>query len=102
MNRASPPLLPGGYVVCVDFEDLENRVPLRDGMKVVIERTKFGGHMREWSVKEVEIYGDRNEFHPRSDNPAHKPIVVPKDFQSDDGVEVRILALVRSIVYEEP
>jgi len=99
MNKAKPPMLEGGYVLCVDFEDLENQVPLRDGMKVVIERTKLGGQLREWSVKEVELYEDRIEFHPRSDNPRHKPIVVPRDFQPDDGTEVKILALVRSVHY---
>ncbi|KLK91394.1 hypothetical protein AA309_20035 [Microvirga vignae] len=99
MNKARPPMLEGGFVLCVDFEDLENQVPLRDGMKVVVERTKFGGQMREWSVKEIELYEDRIEFHPRSDNPKHKPIVVPRDFQPDDGNEVRILALVRSVHY---
>jgi len=99
MNKAKPPMLEGGYVLCVDFDDLENRVPLRDGMKVVVERTKLGGQLREWSVKEVELYEDRVEFHPRSDNPHHKPIVVPRNYEPEDGTEVRILALVRSVHY---
>ncbi|WP_262027117.1 helix-turn-helix transcriptional regulator [Microvirga sp. Mcv34] len=99
MNKAKPPMFEGGYVLCVDYEDLENRVPLRDGMKVVIERTKDGGQLREWSVKEVELYEDRVEFHPRSDNPKHRAIVVPRDFQPDDGTEVKILGLVRSVHY---
>lgn len=99
MNKAKPPMFEGGYVLCVDYEDLDNRVPLRDGMKVVVERTKDSGQLREWSVKEVELYEDRVEFHPRSDNPKHKPIVVPRDFQPDDGTEVKILALVRSVHY---
>nr|WP_246389306.1 S24 family peptidase [Microvirga mediterraneensis] len=99
MNKARPPMLEGGYLLCVDYEDLEGRVPLRDGMKVVIERTKDAGHLREWSVKEVELYEDRVEFHPRSDNPKHKPIVVRRDFQPDDGTEVKVLALVNSVHY---
>jgi SOS-response transcriptional repressor LexA len=99
MNRAKPPMFEGGYVLCVDYEDLENRVPLRDGMKVVVERTKDGGQLREWSVKEVEIYEDRIEFHPRSDNPKHKAIVVPRDFEPEDGTEVKVLGLVRSVHY---
>jgi SOS-response transcriptional repressor LexA len=99
MNKAKPPMFEGGYVLCVDYEDLENRVPLRDGMKVVVERTKDGGQLREWSVKEVELYEDRIEFHPRSDNPKHKAIVVPREFQTDDGTEVKILGLVRSVHY---
>jgi SOS-response transcriptional repressor LexA len=99
MNKARPPMLEGGFVLCVDFDDLENQVPLRDGMKVVVERTKFGGQMREWSVKEVELYEDRIEFHPRSDNPAHKPIIVRRDFEPEDGSEVKVLALVRTVLY---
>ena len=99
MNKARPPMLEGGYLLCVDYEDLEGRVPLRDGMKVVVERTKDAGHLREWSVKEVELYEDRVEFHPRSDNPKHKPIIVQRDFQPDDGTEVKILALVNSVHY---
>jgi SOS-response transcriptional repressor LexA len=99
MNKARPPMLEGGYLLCVDYEDLEGRVPLRDGMKVVVERTKDAGQLREWSVKEVELYEDRVEFHPRSDNPKHKPIVVQRDFQPDDGTEVKILALVNSVHY---
>jgi len=101
MNRATPPLLPGGYVLCVDYDDLENTVPLRDGMKVVIERSKFDGQMREWSVKEVQVFEDRNEFHPRSDNPKHKPIIVPRNHQPDDGTEVKILGIVRGVFYPE-
>lgn len=101
MNRAKPPMLDGGYVLCVDFEDIDNRVILQDGMKVVVERTRDGGLLREWSVKEVEQFEDRIEFHPRSDNPRHKPIVVSRDFQTDEGTEVRILALVRSVFYPD-
>lgn len=100
MNKAQPPILPGGYVLCIDYEDLDNCVPIRDGMKVVVERTRLGGRMREWSVKEVEIYEDRNEFHPRSDNPRHKPIIVPREYEADNAEEVKILAIVRGVFYE--
>lgn len=101
MNRLEPrPILAGDRIVCIDFEDLDNQVPLRDGMIVVVERTRDGGLLREWSVKQLEFYEDRVEFHPRSSNPKHRPIVVPRDNQADDGKEVRILALVRRIVNE--
>lgn len=103
MNRLQPrQILPGDKVICVDFNDLNGRVPLRDGMTVVVERTRDGGHLREWSIKQLEIYEDRMEFHPRSSNPRHKPIVVPVDYQADDGETFRILALVRRISNEIP
>lgn len=99
MNRATPPIMPGGYLLCVDFADLKGSTPLRDGMKIVVERSKYSGEVREWSVKEVELYQDRIEFHPRSDNPIHKPIVVMRNQDNDDGVEIRILAIVKSVYY---
>lgn len=103
MNRLAPrPIFAGDKIICVDFEDLDGRVPLRDGMIVVVERTRDGGHLREWSVKQLELYTDRMEFHPRSTNPKHKPIVIPLDEDADDGKTVRILALVRQITNEIP
>ena len=91
------PILPGDRVVTIDFDDLEGRLPLQDDMVVVVEQVRDGGHLREWSVKQLEIHDDRFEFHPRSTNPRHKPIVVKRDLKSDDGRSVRILALVRGI-----
>ncbi|MBX9876353.1 MAG: peptidase S24 [Beijerinckiaceae bacterium] len=103
MNRLHPrPILPGDRIICVDFDDLGGRVPIRDGMVVVVEQTADGGHLREWSVKQIELYEDRIEYHPRSTNPAHKPIVVPRDAEADDGRTVRILALVRRITNNVP
>ncbi|WP_342593556.1 hypothetical protein [Rhizobium leguminosarum] len=32
-------------------------------------RTRDSGHFREWSVKQLELFGDRAELHPRSTNP---------------------------------
>lgn len=103
MNRLEPrPILPGDKLICVDFEDLAGRVPLRDRMTVVVERTRDGGHLREWSVKQLELYTDRMEFHPRSTNPRHKPIIVPLNEDADDGETARILALVRRVSNEIP
>jgi transcriptional regulator with XRE-family HTH domain len=99
MNRLAPrPILPGDRVVGFAYEDIADQVPLRDGMVVVVQRTSAGGHMREWSVKQLEIYEDRVEFHPRSSNPNHKPIIVPRDAFADEGTEVEIIAIVRQIV----
>ncbi len=103
MNALKPrPILPGDRVVCVSYEDVAHRVVIRDGMTVVVQRTRDGGHTREWSVKQVELYEDRTEFHPRSSNPRHKPIVVTRDVEADDGTQVEIIALVRRIVNDVP
>ncbi|MCY1557506.1 hypothetical protein D9M68_943600 [compost metagenome] len=71
-------------------------------MVVVVERTRDGGHTREWSVKQVEFYQDRIEFHPRSTDPKWKPIVVKHEDDQDDGVSVTILALVTQILNTLP
>lgn len=95
MNQAHPPILPGSVLICVDFED--TGLPHVEGMIVVIERTRNGGMTREWSVKEVVVQDGWTEFHPRSSNPKHEPIIVPDDPDPNDGVEVKTLALVRRI-----
>ena len=107
MNNLKPrPMLPGDRAIGVDFHDVEGLLVLRDGMVVVVEQTRDGGHTREWSVKQLEIHEDRYEFHPRSTNQRHKPIIVPKkvvhDPSEDDGRHVRILALVRRITTDLP
>ena len=84
--------------MAVSFEDIANEVVLRDGMVVVVERSKDGGMTREWSVKQLEIYQDRTEFHPRSTNPRHKPIIINRDYSADDGTQVEIIGLARRII----
>lgn len=103
MNALTPrPVLDGDRVVCVAYEDVAHSFPLRDGMVVVVERKQAGGHIREWSVKQLEIYEDRLEFHPRSHNGRHKPIVVQRDLEADDGVSVEIIGMVRRVINEIP
>ncbi|WJR66987.1 helix-turn-helix domain-containing protein [Neorhizobium sp. CSC1952] len=103
MNELKPrPILPGDTVVATAYEDIAGRVVLRDGMVVVVQRTRDGGHMREWSVKQIEIYEDRTEFHPRSSNPKHKPIIVHRQFDTDDGVSVEVIGLVRMVLNTLP
>lgn len=98
MNALKPrPILAGDRIFALDFAALGERAPLRNGMVVVVEQTLHGEHLRERSVKQLEVHEDRYEFHPRSSNPKHKPIVVAHDLQPDDGKTVRILALVRQI-----
>ncbi|HTN60231.1 MAG TPA: XRE family transcriptional regulator [Devosia sp.] len=101
MNDLRPrPILDGDRLVTLSFEDLN--IPIRDGMVVVVERTRDGGHTREWSVKQVEFYQDRIEFHPRSTDPKWKPIVVKHEDDQDNGVQVTILALVTQILNTLP
>jgi hypothetical protein len=98
MNALTPrPIFPGDRVICVAYADIEDRLPLRDGMTVVVERSRDGGMMREWSIKQIELYEDRVEFHPRSLNAKHKPIIIKRDPHSDDGVTVTVIGLVRRI-----
>ncbi len=99
MNDLKPrPILDGDRIVTVSYEDVANQVVLRDGMVVVVERSKDGGQTREWSVKQIEIYQDRTEFHPRSANPRHKPIIINRDYHTDDGVQVEIIGIARRII----
>jgi len=99
MNNLDPrPILPGDRAICVAYADIASEVKLRDGMVVVVQRQRDGGHFREWSIKQIELYEDRTVFAPRSDNPKHKPIVVPKLFNDDGGEEVEVIGIVRRIV----
>ncbi|WP_248309133.1 XRE family transcriptional regulator [Bosea sp. AK1] len=101
MNALKPrPIQDGDRLSALAYEDIADRFPLRDGMIVVVQRTRHGGHEREWSVKQLEIYEDRMEFHPRSTNPRHKPIIIKRDSLADDGVTVEIIAIVRRLVAE--
>lgn len=101
MNALKPrPIQDGDRLSALAYEDIADRYPLRDGMIVVVERTRHGGHEREWSVKQLEIYEDRMEFHPRSTNPRYKPIIIKRDSLADDGVTVEIIAVVRRLVAE--
>ncbi len=99
MNNLLPrPILPGDKAICVAYADIASEVKLRDGMVVVVQRQRDGGHFREWSIKQIEIYEDRTVFAPRSHNAKHKPIVVPRDIDADNGEEVEVIALLRRVV----
>ncbi|KFL31459.1 hypothetical protein JP75_07865 [Devosia riboflavina] len=103
MNELHPrPILPGDRIIGVAYEDVAHQVRIKDGLVVVVERTRDGGHTREWSVKQIELYEDRIEFHPRSSDKSLMPIVVKRDTQADDGVSVEIIALVRSVRNDLP
>lgn len=103
MNDLKPfPIAPGSRAVCVSYEDIASEATLRDGMVVIVQRSRDGGHTREWSIKQVEIYQDRTEFHPRSTNAKHKPIVINRDMHADEGTAVEIIALLRRVVNDFP
>lgn len=99
MNELKPrPILEGDRIVVVSFEDIAHEIVLRDGMVVVVERSRDGGQTREWSVKQLEIYQDRTEFHPRSSNARHKPIIITRDHNADDGTQVEIIGITRRVI----
>jgi hypothetical protein len=99
MNDLKPrPILKGDRVVALDFEGLRNRVALHSGMVVIVQQSLNGGLLVERSVKQLEVYEDRYEFHPRSTLSKYKPIIIPHDMQPEDGREVTILAWARSIL----
>lgn len=101
MNRLEPnPITPGSRVVALRYDEISSRYPLRDGLIVVVQRAREGGHILELSIKQVAWFNDRIEFQPRSSNPAHKPIVVEHDTWEDDGVTVEIVGLVTRIMHE--
>lgn len=103
MNDLKPrPILDGDRIVGVAYEDIANEVPLRDGMTVVVQRSRDGGQFREWSVKQLVLLQGRTEFHPRSTNPRYKPIVVDRDLFADDGSQVEIICIVRRIINDLP
>jgi DNA-binding transcriptional regulator YdaS (Cro superfamily) len=103
MNALEPhPITPGSRIVAVRYDEIASRSPLRDGLVVVVQRSRNGGQERELTVKQVAWFDDRIEFQPRSTNPKHKPIVVEHDSWEDNGVEVAIVGLVRDIIHRLP
>ncbi|WP_448952166.1 hypothetical protein [Labrys neptuniae] len=99
MNALAPvPILPGAQVIGLSYEDIAHRYPIRDGMVAVVERTRDGGHLREWSIKQIEFQDGEILLHPRSTNKSHKPIVVERDAFVDGATEVVIIALVRRVI----
>lgn len=101
MNALKPrPILPGDRVIAVDFED--TGLAVREGMVAIVRQTRAGGQLIEWSIKQVALFDDRIELQPRSTEAKHKPIVVTRDLQADDGRVVEIIGLVRRISNDVP
>lgn len=95
MNAAEPPIPDGSRVICVDFE--QTGQPFLDGMIVVVQRTREGGHLREWSVKEVELHDEEIWFCPRSTNKKHKPIKVLNNPSASEWNSMEVIGLVRDV-----
>lgn len=103
----------GSIIFCVRFQDL-NRPP-RSGEKVLIQRRRDYGSLYETTVKQLIIKTDAIFLEPRSSDPRHKPIILPRNVLDvvegealpriiqpeefhlpDDTEEVAILGLVTS------
>jgi SOS-response transcriptional repressor LexA len=83
----------GDFVIAVDWIEAGLSMETESGSIVVVERILFNGQARELTVKYLEVRADVYLLHPRSSNPKHKSITVPRD-EADDGTEIRIRALV--------
>ncbi|WP_243976901.1 helix-turn-helix domain-containing protein [Methylobacterium sp. E-045] len=98
MDQASPkPISDGDYVIGLSYEGIEGAVTLRSGLNVVVRQTLDNGQSYEETVKELVLSETAAEFHPRSSNPKHKPIIVKRDLTADDGRKVEIRALVQYV-----
>lgn len=95
MNAAQPPIPDGARVICVDFE--QTGQSYLEGMIVVVQRVREGGHLREWSVKEIELHDDEVWFCPRSTNSKHRPIKVLNDPEDDQWNSMEVIGLVRDV-----
>lgn len=100
MDKAG--ILPGMYVLGVDYHDyIERWGPVAPGDFVIVERTRFGGHERELTVKRYWSDGETVELHPMSTNPRWQPIVMEPDAIEVDPagapVSVEIKAIVVSV-----
>lgn len=95
MNQADRPIRDGDFVVCAWFEDTGFSLEDLDGEIVIVQQTIADGQLRERSIKVFCDFPDRVEYQPRSDNPAHKAIVVPKDADPADARRVEVIALHR-------
>lgn len=90
----------GDVVICVD--PWESGADLGTGDVVVVENILNGGHTRELTLKELEISASGHVLNPRSSNPKHRPIPLPRDDDPNDGREVRIVGVVVSVSRKRP
>jgi hypothetical protein len=94
MNALKPKsIMERDIVYCVDW-GATGMSPRTDDI-VVVERTRDGGHLREITLKQVEIRADGTALCPRSTNKLHREIWLPRSYD-DNGVTVRIIGVVYS------
>jgi len=92
-------ILPGMWVLCVTLEAWEKRYgEPRDGVRVVVQRSRDGHPDRELTVKTLRIFRDRIELQPESPNPAWKPLVFPNPPVQVDETQGIIIGVVLSAV----
>jgi SOS-response transcriptional repressor LexA len=95
MDRAR--MYPGMWIQAVDTHAWQRlHGEPRDGMFVVVARTRNGDDERELTVKRLRIYRDRIELCPESSNPRHKPIIFPNPPRDEEPAEAVIIAVVVS------
>lgn len=90
INRIAPD---GAILGCVDVQ--KARLPPRDGDLVIVEQRRNGGQEVMRTAKLFHDLGDRVELHPDSDDPRWRsPIVIDRNAEPDDGVEVAVIGIV--------
>ena len=86
-------IVDGDLVHCVSAVDI-GYMP-RTGDVVEVERLRFGGRMRELTVKQVEVTPDGVVLWPRSTNEQfHSPVVLTDGLSDGEEAEIRIRGLV--------
>jgi SOS-response transcriptional repressor LexA len=87
----------GDLVHCVDA--IAAGYHPRTGDVVEVERLRFGGQMRELTLKQIQVTEGAVLLWPRSTNPRwQEPLSLLDGADEDDGVEVRIRALVINLI----
>ena len=87
------------WAVAVAYHDyVELYGDVRDGTNVIVSRARPNTPEVELSIKELRIFRDRTELHPRSKNPKHQNQVYKLSASDDSDVEIRIVAVVVSAV----
>lgn len=84
----------GEFVICVDAIDL-GRAPRKDDI-VVVTRTRSAGHLRETTLKQVEVNRGKVELWPRSTDKKYQLPLILND-GDEDGVDVEITAYVIAV-----
>ncbi len=85
----------GTILLAVEFYN--SGIQPYDGMIVIVEERRDDGQIRRRTVKELHTMKDHFELRPRSSNPAHKTLKIPKKNPGDQKKEIVILAAVTDI-----